>query len=84
MQDFENQTTDEKIMEYRQKIVSQEEVAIGVKKETDLLEAQIQKEINEEVGYGVWISYSEQDKIKKKVRNKYKNEILRVKLSNTN
>lgn len=49
-----------------------------------MLEAQIQKEINEEVGYGVWISYSEQDKIKKKVRNKYKNEILRVKLSNTN
>lgn len=79
MLNFEKQTTYEKLYDIRMREIDKEELRIGLKKETDIVEAKIQKEINEKIGYGMFISYEEQDKIKKEVREKYSAELKEVK-----
>ena len=61
---IENTTTDKKLVDLRQEVHQRETAERGYKQSMAAIEAKIQAEIDEEVGWGFWMSYDDQEKVK--------------------
>jgi hypothetical protein len=67
----ERKITDKRAIDLRQSVLQAEQTEQGRQRGIEAIEAKIKAEINEKIGWGVWMGWSEKEAIRKEINERY-------------